>query len=194
MLAWHHTPNSMPSPDRGDLFNEYSLKLTQLAHGLPSRFRPTVNRLIHHLPSLFLDDWPMVPNHTDLLENNIRVDPSSGRLVGICDWRDTEVSPFGMSLWDLETMLGISETRGWRYHTNQQILRDLFWEEFYKALRTELDERIEISRLVGILLQNGWQSNDDGDLVPVSQEGNHNLNYLNAVVLGIQGTDIIWND
>lgn len=73
-------------------------------------------------------------------------------------------------------MLGISETKGCRYHTNQQTLRDLFWEEFYKALRTELDERIEISRLVGILLQNGWQSNDDGDLVPVYQEGNHNLN------------------
>jgi hypothetical protein len=70
----------------------------------------------------------------------------------------------------------------------------LFWDEFYKAVGTNLDQYIEVARLVGIVLQNGWQDNDDGDTVPVYQEGNHNLNYLDAVVLGIQGTDINWNN
>ena len=102
----------------------------------------------------------MVPNHFNLLENNIHVDPSTGRLVGICDWRDAEVSPFGMSLGGLETMLGsntiIMGALAWRYHTDEQALRELFWETFYKALGNITDERIEVARLAGIFLKNGW--------------------------------------
>ena len=88
----------MPCPSRELLFKDYLSQLTQLSRRLPERFRQTLDYLIAHLPDLFTDDWPMVPNHTDLLENNIHVDPNTGRLVGICDWKDTEVSPFGMSL------------------------------------------------------------------------------------------------
>jgi hypothetical protein len=129
----------------------------------------------------------MVPNHIDLLENNIHVDLSTGRIMGICDWRDTEISPFGMSLGSLETMLGIARTKGWCYLTNHKTLRDLFWDEFYKAMGTEADNRIEVARLVGIFLANGWKYNDDGDKVPV-WEGTYDLNYLDAVVLGIQAS------
>ncbi|KDR83023.1 hypothetical protein GALMADRAFT_56970, partial [Galerina marginata CBS 339.88] len=145
----------------------------------------TLEYIIARLPDLFADDWPMVPNHTDLLENNIHVDPSTGRLVGICDWKDTEVSPFGMSLGGLETMLGINRVReGWCYHANQQALRDLFWETFYEALGNPIDERIEVARLAGIFLANGWQYDDDeGSIVPL-HEGNRDLAYLDLVVLG----------
>lgn len=58
-----------------------------------------------------------MPNHTDLLENNIHVDPDTGAIMGICDWRDAEVSPFGMWLGGLETMLGFRtmNKNGWSY-------------------------------------------------------------------------------
>jgi hypothetical protein len=77
-----------------------------------------------------------VPNHTDLLENNIHVDPETGGIVGICDWRNAEVSPFGMSLGGLETMLGYRTTDedSWRYFPNHNELRTQFWTTFYHCL------------------------------------------------------------
>lgn len=61
-----------------------------------------------------------MPNHTDLLENNIHVKPTMGEIAGICDWGGAEIGPFGMSLAGLETMLGIPIISGdfWRYHPN----------------------------------------------------------------------------
>ncbi|KAI1180364.1 hypothetical protein F4777DRAFT_529966 [Nemania sp. FL0916] len=185
--AWHNTPEETPSPNRALLFDDYSSQLAGLARGLPPRFRPTLDYLISRLPGLFAEDWPMVPNHTDLLENNIHVDPDTGRLVGICDWRDAEVSPFGMSLGGLETMLGTNRVKGgWCYHANQQALRNLFWEAFHEAMGNTPDERVEVARLVGIFLQNGWTYDQDDNKIPLWEEGTYDLIYLDAVVLGVQ--------
>lgn len=119
----------------------YSSQLSQISQGLPSRFRPTLDNLTSQLPGLFGSDWPLAPNHTGLLENNIHVDPNTGRIAGICYWKDTEVSPFGMSLGGLETMLGIrSWKRGCCYHANQQDLRALFWEAFWNAMGSVSEE------------------------------------------------------
>ncbi|XWW92911.1 hypothetical protein V2A60_000838 [Cordyceps javanica] len=94
------------------LMDGYLTDLKLLSAGLPSRFRQTVNHLVEQLPRLFEHDWPMVPNHTDLRDNNIHVDPETGHVMGICDWGDTVLSPFGMSLWGLETVLGIEKING----------------------------------------------------------------------------------
>jgi hypothetical protein len=115
------------------------------------------------------------------------VNPETGHIVGICDWKDTTIGPFGMSLGGLETMLGIRRTRGWCYHPNQQELRDLFWGSFYDAMgqvSEEQRELIEVARLVGIFLENGFEGDGDGNRVPAS-EGNETLDYLEAVTLGV---------
>ena len=166
------------------LLARYSSQLTQLSQGLPPRFRQTLDHLIQRLPGLFAQDWPMVPNHPHLLENNIYVDPDTGRLVGIFDWGNVEVSPFGMSLGGLETMLGITTVQGiWCYHEDQHALRDLFWKTLSKAMRNGSDERLEVARLVGLFLANGFQYDEEGNKIPVC-EGIHELTYLDAVVLG----------
>lgn len=94
----------MKDTDRGELLQTYDAQLAVLERGLPSRFRQTLKQVRSRLPELFAEDWPMVPNHIDLRENNIHVDTTSGSLVGICDWKETEVSPFGMSLGGFEAM------------------------------------------------------------------------------------------
>ncbi|KZT36565.1 hypothetical protein SISSUDRAFT_1114570 [Sistotremastrum suecicum HHB10207 ss-3] len=130
--AWNNTPAEMPCPSRSSPFEKYSDELSQLQAGLPERFRPTVTHLISVLPSLLEDTWPLVPNHIDLLQNNIHVSKETGHITGICDWRDAVISPFGMSFVGLETMLGIDTAEyRWRYHSNHQELRDLFWETLY---------------------------------------------------------------
>ncbi|KAK7686443.1 hypothetical protein QCA50_010667 [Cerrena zonata] len=183
--AWHNTPAQMTCPSRESLSADYSSQLSQFSQGLPSRFRPTLEYLISRLPSLFADDWPLVPNHTDLLENNIHVDPDTGRITGICDWKDAEISPFGMSLGGLETMLGIWQWEdGWWYHANYQDLRVVFWTAFWSAMGSvseEQKERVEVARLVSLFLAYGFEWDKDGNKVPASE--GPGLKHLDAVVL-----------
>lgn len=123
-----------------------------------------------------------MPHHTDLLENNIHVDKATGRILGICEWREAEVGPFGMSLAGLETMLGIRITSGdfWRYHANHEELRDHVWDRFFHYLGGVSDEdrqRIEVARLVGLFLANGFEQDR-----PATEES-EDLRFLGAVVL-----------
>lgn len=172
----------MMRPDRAQLFDKYSSQLQQLRQGLPERFHGKLDDIIPQLPDLFAEDWPLVPNHTDLLENNIHVNPTTGNIVGICDWGEAEISPFGMSLAGLETMLGIRITSGdfWRHHPNHQELRDLFWTRFYYYMGGASDEqkrRIRIAREVGLFLENGFEYDK-----PATEESME-LRILGAVLL-----------
>ena len=164
----------MQCPDRAALYEEYNADLQDLQHGLPERFRPTLDKLISKLPRLFDTSWPLVPHHTDLLENNIHVNPHTGCLEGLCDWADTIIGPFGRSLGGLETMLGVQHWKeGWVYHSNQQELRDLFWTSFYKAMgdvSEEQKELIEVARLIGLFLDNGFKWLDKATKVPASDD------------------------
>lgn len=179
----------MQCPNRVTLYGEYLSDLKALQQGLPERFRPTLDYLISKLPGLFNSSWRLVPSHTDLLENNIHVSTETGRIAGICDWKDTTIGPFGVSLGGLETMLGIrSMEESWVYHANQQELRDLFWGAFYKAMGTVSEEQrelIEVARLVGLFLDNGFQWIDDQTKVPAS-EGHDGLRCLEAVTLTLR--------
>ncbi|KAL6795522.1 hypothetical protein J3E68DRAFT_404522 [Trichoderma sp. SZMC 28012] len=181
--AWWNTPQAMKDTDRGGLLQNYDAQLAVLERGLPSRFHQTLNKVRSRLPELFAADWPMVPNHIDLRENNIHVDTTSGSLVGICDWKDTEVSPFGMSLGGLEAMLGIRRVSvGYTYLPNQQALRDVFWTAFKKMMKG-YDDRVDVARIAGLFLDNGFQHDEEGNTVP-AQEGSDDLIFLNAVILG----------
>ncbi|KAH6651651.1 hypothetical protein BKA67DRAFT_593482 [Truncatella angustata] len=185
--AYHNTPGSMSKPDRGQLLRDYSSQLQRLRKGLPDRFHTTLDTLIPQLPSIFDQNWPLVPNHTDLLENNIHVDPDTGAIVGICDWRDAEVSPFGMSLGGLETMLGVRtmNEHGWSYFPNHSELREQFWTTFYHYLGSTSEAQqqcIEVARLTGLFLANGFVQDKYGHMNPATEES-LDLRYLGAVVL-----------
>ncbi|KAJ2989334.1 hypothetical protein NUW58_g3519 [Xylaria curta] len=185
--AYHNTPRSINRPDRGRLFQSYSSRLQQLRKGLPHRFHATLDILIPQLPSICNENWPLVPNHTDLLENNIHVDPDTGTIVGICDWRDAEISPFGMSLGGLETMLGVRtmNEHGWSYFTNHRELRDQFWTTFYHclgAMSKAQQQCVEVARLTGLFLENGFVQDQYGNMNPATEES-LDLRYLAAIVL-----------
>ncbi|KAK2597378.1 hypothetical protein QQS21_006002 [Conoideocrella luteorostrata] len=184
-LAWHNTPSYMSCPDRTSLFSQYSWDLSRLAEGLPRRYRRSLDYLIANLPKLFVEDWPLVLHHCDLLQDNIHVNPGTGEIVGICDWEDAAIAPFGMSIGNLETMLVTRSTRNWCYHANQQVLRDLFWDTLYDAMGQVSEaqkELIGIAALTGIFLQNGFDRGVDGNRVPAS-EGSVSLEYLELVTL-----------
>ncbi|KAF6829242.1 hypothetical protein CMUS01_08245 [Colletotrichum musicola] len=176
-------PASIATPSRSQLYASYEADLKQLKGGLPARWRETLDRLLGDLSLLFASDWPMVPNHTDLLENNIHVDSSTGHITGICDWQDTAVSPFGTSLWGLESVLGERTTTGWRWVSNSAKLRWEFWDAFAAAFGSQVPlERAQTARLVGVLLKSGFEWTDRGNRRPVA-EGSSDLLFLEAISL-----------
>lgn len=143
-----------------------------------------LDHLLQALPNLFADDWPMVPNHTDLLENNIHVSLETGHFTGICDWKDAAFSPFGMSLVGLESLLGERTTTGWRWVSNSPELRCGFWRAFAVAMRCDrIPERIYVARLMGIFLTSGLEWVDVENREPVA-EGSSGMSFLEAVTLG----------
>ncbi|KAK2593610.1 hypothetical protein QQS21_008698 [Conoideocrella luteorostrata] len=182
--AWHNIPNPYPHPRKDDVYESYLSQLMQLSAGLPRRFRSTLDNLITKLPALTDGQWLMVPHHTDLVEDNIHVDRTTGRITGICDWEDTVVGPFGTSLWSLETLLGMrSNSEGWRYHANHQELRNLFWEAFYTALGPVSGAQrahIKAARSVGFFLENGFVYIDEVNKAPI-KKGSWEMLYLDAV-------------
>ncbi|KIH95123.1 hypothetical protein SPBR_03548 [Sporothrix brasiliensis 5110] len=133
----------------------------------------------------------MVPNHTDLLENNIHVDPATGHITGICDWKDAEVSPFGTSLEGLESLLGERTTTGWRWVTDSRELRRAFWDAFAAIVGPGVDlERVGVARLVGIFVKYGfvWVDRENKRLLTESDNGS---SFLDAITLGVED---IWVD
>ncbi|KAI1104363.1 hypothetical protein F4804DRAFT_341877 [Jackrogersella minutella] len=175
--AYRDTPPSM----------SYSYQLLQLRAGLPERFHTKLDVLIPQLPSLFAQDWSLVPNHTNLGENNIHVDPDTGAITGICDWVDAEVSLFGMSLSGLETMLGIRTMGGdcWTYFSKQGELRDQFWTAFYRRMGGASDaqkQRIEVARMVDLFLDNGFMQDECG-IIRLATEESVDLRYLSTVMV-----------
>ncbi|KAK7987089.1 hypothetical protein PG988_002077 [Apiospora saccharicola] len=71
--------------------------LKRLAENLPDRFQAMVKQVRAGLPNVFAL-LPFVLNNGELSESSILVDKDDGRITGIVDWADAEMSPFGLSL------------------------------------------------------------------------------------------------
>ncbi len=177
------------APDRSELYSSYGSQLQQLRRGLPRPFWWQLDRLLENLPRLLAPDWPLVPNHTDFLENNIHVDPTTGQLKGICDWKDVEISPFGMSLEGLESLLGQrSEDGSWRWVSNQRDLRQVFWNAFGVAMGAgmeDIGQRIDNARLLAIFLRHGFEWNQVTRRMELVRAGSSDFSFLKAVIADI---------
>lgn len=130
--------------------------LTTLTKILPERFYAKLNEAITNLPKLFNDGWPTVFSHTELTEDNVHVDPNTGHITGVVDWLDADVRPFGLSLWALDTIIGVQTPSQWHWHRHHAGLRQQFWNAFIAAVGPLTDDQIttiKLGRMVGIFLE-----------------------------------------
>ncbi|KAJ6037331.1 Protein kinase-like protein [Penicillium herquei] len=174
----------------GDALLQDFANLDRMKNLLPSRFHPLLDTLQSRIPSLFADDYPIVLNHGDLLENNILVDTNTGTLTGIVDWRDAEIGPFGMQFWGLENTLGIRKITCMAFHPRHIELRYVFWKILFYEMGHVSEETkmvIQTARMVGIFLANEF------DVAGTSEEDQvMNLAVLESMTLGLSdiGLDI----
>lgn len=173
--SWINRLPSQLNPDVAPaLSTHYSRLLGKLSGALPERFQTKLDEVRQGLPLLFRPDYPMVLNHNDLLEMNIHVDAGTGHITGIVDWADAKVSPFGLSLWGLETVLGVQTSSSWHFHPGHERLRSQFWDTFYTVVGDLPDDdrrAIEVARVLGLFRSYGFdRSPEKDDAVPVGEE------------------------
>lgn len=97
---------------------------------------------------------------------------TTGHITGVLDWADDIITPFGVPLGGLETILGVQTSSSWHSHHNHVELREYFWETFYGRIGpTSADNRrsIEVARLFGLFRTHG------------SEEGDARIAYLEAL-------------
>ncbi|QKX56544.1 uncharacterized protein TRUGW13939_03649 [Talaromyces rugulosus] len=120
--------------------------------------------------------------HRDYQSRFELLSEKTGHITGIIDWPEATISPFGMSLWGLENLLGFMDHNGWHYYTNSDTLRSLFWEEFErtstKSLSSDDKRAIQIARMAGLFLLHGFSWSTGGR--EVVKESSMSFKYLQA--------------
>lgn len=93
---------------------------------------------------------------------NVMVDADNNHLVGIIDWAEAEISPFGTNLHSLQQFmskyhLGV----GWVRHGNYDTLNNNFWNILSAGigvLEAETIQTIKSAMIVDLLLSHGFTS------------------------------------
>ncbi|TQV92862.1 hypothetical protein V2A60_003830 [Cordyceps javanica] len=153
--GWKTRPANLPPP-RETLQDEYLTALEKISRLLPDRFQAGVRLAQDAVPRLFDGDWPMVINNGNLMRPNMLVrDASSGALAGLVAWSTAEVSPWGMMVPAIETILGHTNYEGtWTRIDGYDRLRRLFHDELDRELGWRApDSRLDGVYVLGLLLQ-----------------------------------------
>ncbi|KAJ6179632.1 hypothetical protein N7519_010093 [Penicillium mononematosum] len=158
-LAWKNPQDANPS-DREAMFRRYEKDLRQLLAALPSRFLPVIQQSIDSLPAIF--SLPMVLVHKDFGVNNVMVDADDNHLVGVIDWAEAEIGPFGTNLHSLQQFMSKYRLRvGWIRHANYETLDGIFWDALSTSaggLDPKTIQTIKAARIVGLLRSRGFTS------------------------------------
>ncbi|KAK6001304.1 hypothetical protein QM012_002635 [Aureobasidium pullulans] len=115
-----------------------------------------------------LDDilkLPWVLTHDDLSSMNLLFNRTTGNLVGVVDWADAEIWPFGKGLWGVESVLGFCGSEGYTWLDDDCLTyRKLFAASLQEQLCLPADilAIIEKARKLGLLLRYGYEWQDGG--------------------------------
>lgn len=168
--SWHHKTSQNLAP--GPIGVSLRQRLNLLTANLPTRFRDTANHLAQNLHLIAALPW--VLTHGDLVPGNLILDPSSSRLLGLVDWAEAEILPFGINLYGLEELLGQLTPKGFQYRRDAPVLRAIFWRQLAVEIPALEEARtlraVRLARDLGVLLWYGIAF-DDGAIDRVVEEG-----------------------
>ncbi|KAI1110275.1 hypothetical protein F5Y14DRAFT_444130 [Nemania sp. NC0429] len=118
-------------------------RFARLERELPPSSLPNslLSKLIEDIPSHFNQDYPQVLTHGDFSVKNILLDEDTFEITGIVDWSLATIMPFGMDLDILYLTTWFMTRDGWHDYACKQLLRDVFWDEFWAASGIEGEER-----------------------------------------------------
>jgi hypothetical protein len=119
------------------------------------------------------------------------VEEMSCHLVGVIDWAEAGIYPFGLNLHSLETLTGKLHFRdGWFRYEDYDNLQDVFWDTFKQEvgdLSEESIRAITLAKITGLLLSSGFTSRlaDEPEPVPIGDDefGRYNMLSLDGFLI-----------
>ncbi|KXX83352.1 hypothetical protein MMYC01_200087 [Madurella mycetomatis] len=187
-LAWK-APQDTDQAYRDDLRHRYEKELRLLLASLPDRFHPIIQMSLNAIPAIL--SLPMVLLHKDFGTCNIMVDNTSCHLVGVIDWAEAEIGPFGLNLHSVQPLISKFHLRdGWIKYDDYDILQETFWSIFrgeVGGLSEETIRAIESARVMGLLLSRGFTSRlaNMPEPVPIrdDENGAYNIRDLDGLLI-----------
>ncbi|KAK3898451.1 hypothetical protein C8A05DRAFT_47250 [Staphylotrichum tortipilum] len=189
-LAWK-APQQVAQADRNSMAQTFESELQALLVALPDRFQAVVRRTLAALPSIL--SLPMVLLHKDFGDCNIIVEEPSCRLVGVIDWAEAEIGPFGTNFHSLQDLMSkLHLKNGWIRYEDYDDLVCEFWETLNKEvgdgeLGDDIVRAIKAARILGLLRSWGFTSRlaNMPEPVPIrdDESGRYNLMILDGLLL-----------
>ncbi|KAJ2891192.1 hypothetical protein MKZ38_000768 [Zalerion maritima] len=187
-LSWK-APQPVSPEYRGSLGQTYLRDLRLLHTVLPSRFQSIVRTCIDSMDDIL--SLPMVLLHRNFGTCNIMVDKATCHLVGIVDWAEAKICPFGLNLHSLQSLTGKLHLRnGWTRFEDYDTLQDVFWERFKQeigGLSNYQLRTIKLARALGLLLSRGFTSRlaNESEPAPIGddEQGRYNMMSLNGFLI-----------
>ncbi|KAK8038357.1 hypothetical protein PG994_015124 [Apiospora phragmitis] len=164
---------------RSSLANTYNRDLRLLQTALPSRFLPSIQTCIDSM--------------NDILSCNIIVDEKTCHIVGVIDWAEAEVAPFGLNLHSLQSITGKLHLRdGWMRYRDFDSLQAIFWENFSREAGGLPDNQlrtIKLAMILGLLLSHGFTRRlaNEPEPVPIGddEQGRYNMMTLDGFLINL---------
>lgn len=158
-LAWN-APQEVDQAYRDSMAETFEKELQILLVSLPDRFHSIIHTTLASLPSIL--SLPMVLLHKDFGDCNIIVEEESCHLVGVIDWAEAEIGPFGTNLHSLQDLMSkLHLKNGWIRYEDYDALARSFWETFSDqvgGLGEETIKAIKAARVLGLLRSWGFTS------------------------------------
>lgn len=143
------------------MYQKHKKELELLHCSLPKRFQPIVQSSLDALPDIF-SSLPTVLTHQDFGSCNVLVDEKSCHLVGVVDWAEAEIAPFGLNLHSYQRFISKVNLRtGWIRYDDYRATEEAFWEAFSNEAgehNPQVIKTIKAARIVGLLLSLGFTS------------------------------------
>jgi Ser/Thr protein kinase RdoA (MazF antagonist) len=163
--------------------------LQSLLATLPDRFHTIIRATLASLGRI--SSLPMVLLHKDFGDCNIIVEEESCHLVGVIDWAEAEIGPFGTNLHSLQDLMSkLHLKRGWIKYEDYDDLTRSFWETFSDevgGLSVDTTKAIKAARVLGLLRSWGFTSRlaNEPKPVPIKDDdsGGYNMMILDGLLL-----------
>jgi hypothetical protein len=143
----------------------------------------------------------MVLLYNDFGSFNILVDKKSCNLLGVIDWAEADIAPFGMNLYAYDRLISkIHLKHGWSRYDDYRLLDGIFWSTFSQetGVDNETIKTIKAARIAGVLLWLGFTSRLPNELKPVpisddDESGVYGMRDLDGLLINLatRFTDLV---
>ena len=119
------------------------------------------------------------------------VNEKSCNLVGVIDWAEAEVAPFGLNLHSHQRLISkVHLKNGWVRYDDYTILEEIFWNTFSEeagGLSNKIIGDIKSAKIVGLLLSRGFTGRlaNMPEPVPIrdDESGAYNMRDLDGLLI-----------